>query len=47
MQKNDKELVNLIFNIIIKIKDLPAETKTSIANLIDYKPEVSLVSPLK
>ena len=35
-----------IFNIVIKIKDLLKGTTTSIANLINYQPEISFVEPL-
>jgi len=44
--ENNNELTNLIFDIILKIKDLPSGTKTTLAKLIDYKPEESFISPL-
>ena len=44
--ENNNELTNVVFDIVNKINDLPNKTITSIAKLIDYKPEESLVEPL-
>lgn len=43
---NDNELINVVFDIVNKINNLKNGTTTSIAKLIDYKPEVSFVEPL-
>ena len=43
---DNKDLSDLVLNIILKIKDLPSGTKTTLAKLIDYKPEKSFISPL-
>ncbi len=42
----DKELISVVSDIVVKIKDLKKGTKTSIAKLIDYNPQISLVEPL-
>lgn len=44
--ENEKELIKTVFDIVVKIKNLPNGTKTTIAKLINYNPEISLVSPL-
>lgn len=44
--ENDNNLRDIVFDIVVKIIDLPDKTTTSIAKLIDYKPEVFFVEPL-
>ena len=44
--ENEKELIKTIFDIVVKIIDLPNGTNTTIAKLINYNPENSFVSPL-
>lgn len=44
--ENDKELVNIVLDIVNKINNLPFGTETSIAQLIDYNPEISFTEPL-
>ena len=46
ISENDKEITTNVFTIVNKIKLLSKGTTTSIAKLIDYKPESSYVSPL-
>lgn len=40
---NENEIINTIIN---KIKELPLNTETTIAELIDYNPQVNMVDPL-
>lgn len=42
-ESDNNKLVN---NIVNKIKEIPYNSETTIAQLIDYKPEVAFVSPL-
>ncbi|MBE5746497.1 MAG: hypothetical protein E7359_04370 [Clostridiales bacterium] len=44
--ENNKELAEIVFDIVVKINNLPSKAKASIAQLINYNPESSLVSPL-
>lgn len=44
--ENDNNLRDIVFDVVVKIIDLPDKTTTSIAKLIDYKPEVFFVEPL-
>lgn len=39
-------MFNTVYDIVLKINNLKQGTTTSIANLIDYKPEISFVEPI-
>jgi len=45
--KVDKETMDTILDIVVKINKLPNKTCTSIAELIGYNPSVAYVEPLK
>ena len=47
IEKEDKNLVDIILEIVTKIKNLPNNTKTTISKLIDFKPEKTVINPLK
>lgn len=42
----DKEMRDVVFDIVIKINNLPKKIWTSIAQIVNYNPEVSFVSPM-
>lgn len=44
--EDDKDLVDVVTDIVIKIKELKKGATTSIAELIDYNKELKSVSPL-
>jgi len=43
----NQELINLVFDIVVKINNLKKKKVTSIAELIGYNPNVAYVEPLK
>ena len=46
IQRECQDLFNTVYDIVLKINNLKQGTTTSIANLIDYKPEISFVEPI-
>lgn len=46
IEKNDKDLKNIVYEIAKKIIDLPEGTDTTIANLINYNPKEEIIDAL-
>ena len=46
-ENNDENLNNIVFDVVKKIIELPLNTETTIAKLIDYNAETNFVDPLQ
>ena len=46
MSNEDKNLVDIVLNIVNKINNLPAGTKTTIAEIINYDAQKAFIEPL-